>query len=230
MKMTVTVDRVFKASPEKLYEVWTNAEFLSQWFGVKVDADPKVGGVIRFHFGEEGGPVHGKYQTLNPYDHVALTWTSNGANKEPDTIVHVHFQKEQNGTRMTLRHEGFTDQKSFDAHDEGWLSYMELWSVRLNAGPADAKKASISETFPASSDLMAAIAQWLELPPAQLHVTKQLDGTQVIQSDSFEAHISVCRFGFCLAICEWGFQDEPQRLAARQKWLQRFATLKKSSG
>ncbi|MBK7891564.1 MAG: SRPBCC domain-containing protein [Bdellovibrionales bacterium] len=147
MSMSLTIDRIFKASPERLYEVWTTERHLSQWFGVKVEADPKVGGTIRFHFGEEGGPIQGKFLNLDPYEQIAFTWTQGCDDLKLETTVYVTLKREADGTRLSLRHEGFLDQKSFDEHDEGWLVYMELWALQINSGPSDTKRASIAETF-----------------------------------------------------------------------------------
>jgi uncharacterized protein YndB with AHSA1/START domain len=229
MSMSLTIDRVFKTTPEKLYEVWTSEKFLSQWFGVKVDAEPKVGGTIRFHFGEEGGPVEGQYLALNPFQSLSLSWCHGKDDSRLDTTVHLTFQKEEEGARMTLRHEGFLNQGSFDAHDEGWLAYMELWSVRMNAGPLDSLRASISETFPVDIDFLKALPAWVERPNPQFKVTELPEGIKIIRAENLEARITTCRFGTCVALAEWGMSSEEQRLMARQKWQDRFAKLRKSS-
>lgn len=224
MSMSISIDRLLNASPERLYEVWTNQEHLSQWFGVKVQAEPKIGGPISFHFGEASGPVVGKFVALEPYRYVAFTWTNYCGDGGPETTVHVTFDKEGAKSRLTLRHEGFATQKSFDSHDEGWLNYMELWAARTNSGPADAPKASISETFPKSINVQDALAGWLG--KTQIDVSELADGLRVVKSENVEARLMPCRFGTSLAVAEWGFKTEDERLAARQKWRDKFATLK----
>lgn len=226
MSMSLTINRVLKATPERLYEVWTDPTHLSNWFGVKVDAEPRVGSVIRFHFGEESGPVAGKFLALEPHHLVSFTWSGCDGAKEPKTTVRVTFTKEAQGTRLTLTHDGFLDPKSFDAHDEGWLQYLELWAVRLNAGPEGALRASISEVFDASVDAMQAVARWLGKPVTSLRVSEDSDGTRHVADSHVAVRLKPCRFGTSVALSEWGFDSETQRLAARQRWIGHFAALK----
>ena len=48
--MQVEIDRVFQATREQLYAIWTDANQISQWFGCPIVIDPKVGGQLRFDF------------------------------------------------------------------------------------------------------------------------------------------------------------------------------------
>lgn len=226
MSMSLTIDRVLNTSPERLYEVWTNSTHLSSWFGVKVDAEPRIGGTIRFHFGEASGPIAGTFLALEPHHLMAFTWSGGDGTQTPKTTVHVTFKKEAKGTRLTLKHDGFLDQKDFDSHDEGWLVYFELWAARLSAGPEVALRASISDVFAVGVDALQAVASWLGKPVSSLSVTEDADGTRHLVDGNIVARFKACRFGTCVAIAEWGFNDEGQRLAARHRWVERYATLK----
>lgn len=68
---------------------------------------------------------------------------------------------------------------------------------------------------------------WLGQSADQLDVSETADGLRVVRAKNLEARILPCRFVTCVALSEWGFQNEEARLDARKKWQDRFAELKK---
>src|SRR5262245_5155008 len=111
--LTVDVEREFRATPERLYGLFTLPEKLSGWFGVPVKADPRVGGEITFDFGEED-KTRGVYKTLSPHDLVAFTWNSMGCGGETkgqrsgETLVTITLRPVGEGrTHLRLVHTGF---------------------------------------------------------------------------------------------------------------------------
>lgn len=226
---TITLERVFRATPEKLYTAFTDEQHLTNWFGCRVEADPRVGGAIKFHFGDQPEPVSGQYKILNPYEQVSFTWTSKERTKEPDTIVHITFKKENDKTRMTLQHEGFADEKAYSDHAEGWFDYMELWSVRNNSGPEEAPKVAISQFFSSHVEISSALSKWFSQPVSEFKISHLTNNSRAIQGKNFEVHLTPSPFGTCVALCEWGYADETERLAARKTWAERFSELRKQT-
>ena len=109
MTLGLSLDRLLRTTPERLYAVWTDSTHLTRWFGVRVDAEPKVGGEIAIHFwADQKPPLTGRYTDLHPFDLVGFTWMDG----EIETQVKVTFKREGDLTRLTLRHEGFLDAKS----------------------------------------------------------------------------------------------------------------------
>lgn len=219
MTLGLTLDRLLRTTPERLYAVWTDPVHLTKWFGVRVDADPKVGGALAIHFwADKKPPLTGRYTDLNPYDLVGFTWMDG----ETETMVKVSFQREGEMTRLTLRHDGFLSTKSLADHEEGWFEYMELWAIRHNVGPQDELRASASGFVPESVDVRAALADWLGKDAARLDVTSQGDGAQLFKNGQIAAHWRPSKHGTSLTLTQWGFATEEARLAARDTLLARF--------
>lgn len=133
--MELKVDREFKATPEELYNLWTNPEQISEWFCTKVTIDPKVGGKLEFDFQEECGVTTGEYKELNPYNKIVFTWCNHNPQKEHimgETLVTVNIKKiDDSRSKMTLIHSGFEHQVHVDDHLEGWGEYYDIWEKKL---------------------------------------------------------------------------------------------------
>ena len=221
MTLSLSIDRLLRATPERLYSIWTDSEHLTRWFGVKVQADARVGGDLLIHFYGEENPMRCRFTALRPHDLVAFTWDYEGET----TQVQVTFERVGDKTRLALKHEGFLDEKSFASHDEGWFEYFELWSVMVNAGPEEGLRASLSGIFPKTVDVPTLLASWLNKPMGDLVLSAETGGLTRFKSNNFEAQWQLCRFGTSLAVTEWGLTTEEQRVQSRNKWKERFATL-----
>lgn len=74
---SITVVRIFDATPAELYEAWTDITILRRWFGEKVEADVCIGGRYRVENpGENGGILahEGEYQILEPGRRIRKTF------------------------------------------------------------------------------------------------------------------------------------------------------------
>lgn len=86
---SLTIRRHYNASPERVYDAWTQVEQLSQWFGPSDDytnpfleADVRVGGRYRIGFqkeGEELNVVAGEYRVVEPPSKLVFTWCAGRA-------------------------------------------------------------------------------------------------------------------------------------------------------
>ncbi len=110
----VTIERIYDASPERVWQAWTTPSELMQWWGPdnvsipECDVDLKVGG--KFHIvmlaGEAMGPYKGtkwpmlaEFTTVEPHSKLSYTaqaWTE--GMKEETTIDQT--------TEITLSEEG----------------------------------------------------------------------------------------------------------------------------
>ena len=79
---TLVLERVIDASPEKVFEAWTNPALLKQWFAPKpwttphVDVDLRVGGRCNFTMRGPGGeenPNEGVYLEVVPGRRLTFT-------------------------------------------------------------------------------------------------------------------------------------------------------------
>lgn len=131
--MQVEIDRVFQATRERLYAIWTDEDQISQWLGCSVGIDPKLGGELRFEFPGEPEATTGQFKELIPFSKVAFTWNSfhDGA-PTGETLVTVTFEEIDSGhTRMKLVHSGFRTELAAREHSEGWNYYFDTWNRKF---------------------------------------------------------------------------------------------------
>lgn len=130
---SVSVDRIFNASREQLYGIWTDASHMSRWFGVKVDANPIIGGSLVFHFASDD-LTQGEYLLLVPHDALSFTWFSRGSDTLPTgrTQVTVVFSEAPGGTRMKVIHQGLMSEHARKDHLEGWTEYFNKWEMEFS--------------------------------------------------------------------------------------------------
>jgi uncharacterized protein YndB with AHSA1/START domain len=135
----ITVVRIFDATPDELYEAWTDITMLRRWFGHKVEAEVRLGGRYRVENpGENGGTFahEGEYQILEPGRRIRKTFTYVGTGvTEPtgyvDEYIDISFREISPGrTELTLVNawsgKGMPPDEE-EAAGDGW----ELWLDQL---------------------------------------------------------------------------------------------------
>jgi uncharacterized protein YndB with AHSA1/START domain len=134
--MTMTKDRLqvtefIRGKREKVFEAWTRAETMRQWFCPEelsvrsVEADPQVGKGFRISMaGNEVYTAIGTYREIRPNQKLVFTWRWD----EPDaaeTLITVEFSDKEGGTEVTLTQERFTDPEQVKGHHDGWTSALK---------------------------------------------------------------------------------------------------------
>jgi uncharacterized protein YndB with AHSA1/START domain len=79
--------------------------------------------------------VRGVIKELVPNRKLRFTWTWDGEDSSPGenvTEVTLEFRPTPTGTRLTLRHSGFTDQDSRDKHAHGWSGCTDSLELYLS--------------------------------------------------------------------------------------------------
>lgn len=114
---TFVVERMYSASPERVYHAWADPMAKAKWFSKPEIFDFRVGG----HEYSSGGPPEGPiftfdavYQELVPEQRIVYTYTldSNGVRLSV-SITTVEFIQAEGGTKLI-----FTEQGAFfDGHD-----------------------------------------------------------------------------------------------------------------
>ena len=125
-KPVVRLARKLAASPEQVFDAWTDPEMIRQWLipgemvMAAIEVDLKVGG--RFDFvmqGEEPHPHAGVYKVIERPTKLVFTWSSS-ATQGRDTLVTIEIKPLGEGSEMTLTHEGFADEAMAGLHNGGW--------------------------------------------------------------------------------------------------------------
>ena len=137
---TLLIEREIHASIDDVFNAWTHAEILAQWFGPKgmnvADAklDCRAGGEysITLHSADEKHITHnGKYLEVSPPHTLIFTWVLNNQecegsmNQNCVTLVELNFFDKGYCTLLRLRHEKLPNQVAHDGHRFGWESSLE---------------------------------------------------------------------------------------------------------
>lgn len=131
---SLTLERTYKQSPEKVWAAWTNAQALKAWFfpadvpSVKIaKLDLKPGGEYRIEFAAGKMGAHtavGKFREIVPSQRLVLTWNWEGQ-PAMDSVVTIDLKKTATGTHLTLRHDGLPAPEAVMMHKEGWNGILD---------------------------------------------------------------------------------------------------------
>jgi uncharacterized protein YndB with AHSA1/START domain len=131
------VNRVIRASRERVFAAWTNPAQLQQWFAVAegfttpvAEVDLRMGGRYRLGMKAPGDNpllvVGGIYQEVVFPKLLVFTWRwEHDDPDEPETLVTVEFLEVNDATKVLLKHERFTGILQRDKHGEGWAGCFE---------------------------------------------------------------------------------------------------------
>lgn len=118
-----------KASRERVFAVWTEPELLVRWWGpgAEAEVDLRVGGRFRLSMQFDWGAMVavGEYREIVPPERLVFTFSWEGDPTGEETLVTVLLQEVEEGTELTLTHEGFTDAAVAENHRAGWLDCIE---------------------------------------------------------------------------------------------------------
>ena len=140
---SLTIERLFKASQQAVYEAWTQKEALTQWFAptkemstIMHQMELKVGGQYRVEMLEPDGTSHmtrGEYVVLNPFEQIAFTWKWESDEMVVDSLVTIDLIEEGDATKMILTHDRLGSQHSVDLHNEGWTGCIEQLEIFIKS-------------------------------------------------------------------------------------------------
>ena len=114
---SVTLERTYNATPERLYEAWTDPKLFARWLApgpmMKVELptyEARKGGRFRIEMtgpgrdGKESTFVYeGTFDDLVPRERVVMTWQVAAAEESyPPSVVTATFTPVEGGTRMRL--------------------------------------------------------------------------------------------------------------------------------
>lgn len=138
-KFMVRLQRLLPASPQAVFEAWTDPESLQQWFcpgtvsATRVELDVRVGGHFRIVMRDETKDlVHaGTYREIDPPQRLVFTWRSSGT-YDQETLVTVELHPRGNNTELVLTHERLPNASSAGKHEEGWQEVVRKLEVYLS--------------------------------------------------------------------------------------------------
>jgi uncharacterized protein YndB with AHSA1/START domain len=136
---TLRLTRRFDASPERLFDAWTDQAQFAEWFGPKgvttvyCDLDPRTGGAWRLlgRNSERTFAVSGRYLEVKRPERLVFTfaWHDKGDHaelREDETTVTLDFRPLAGGkTEMTMVQTRFPDTTAAANHNRGWTGSFD---------------------------------------------------------------------------------------------------------
>lgn len=132
MAKAETVDAVevevrIAASPETVFDFFTDPDKMIQWMGRSAELDPRPGGGFRCVANEEAIAV-GEYVELDPPHRVVFTWGWDGEESVTppgSSRVEVLLAPAGDGTHLRLIHHDLPSSESAQKHGHGWRHYLD---------------------------------------------------------------------------------------------------------
>ena len=142
------------APPERVWKAISTDE-LAKWWGsddlyrtTKHTVDLRPGGAYRSDgIGREGDPFHvsGQILEVDPPKRLVQTWEPSWEPGPPSTVTWM-LEPIATGTRLTVRHTGFTNPAACEGHSQGWIRVL-AWLGGYTA-PAKPAQYFVSKLLP----------------------------------------------------------------------------------
>lgn len=140
-ELALCLERTYAAPPEQVFDAWTRADAIAQWFApttehavVVTALDARVGGRYRIEMRHQSGAVHvvtGVYQELVSPTKLVMTWAWEGQEALGHTLVTVRLTPVGSGTQLQLVHERFPSDTARAEHEKGWTGCFERLTALL---------------------------------------------------------------------------------------------------
>lgn len=124
------------ASPEIVFDFFTDPDKMIQWMGRSAELDPRAGGTLRCDI--NGRDIaRGEYVAVDRPNRIVFTWGWEG--EEPTvapggSTVEVLFARDGEGTQLRLIHSDLPSAESAEHHGQGWRHYAERLTVVAAGG------------------------------------------------------------------------------------------------
>jgi uncharacterized protein YndB with AHSA1/START domain len=141
---TFRLERSFAASPEDVFDAWTNPKVLERWWTVqssdgspKCDVDLRVGGRYVLRMRDDDGELHivgGEYREVDRPRRLVYTWRwegDGGLHPGHVSVVTVEFRADGDVTTVVLEHSGLASEQSRTRHGAGWQTVLERLVQRI---------------------------------------------------------------------------------------------------
>ena len=128
MSIKLEINRTFKAPQEKVFQAFTEADILKQWFApgpmtvARAEMDKQVGGNYLIEMQDPGGESHtvsGAIKEYNPFEKISYTWKW-ASPDSVETLVTFTFKNKGEETEVNLLHENFKTEEAKELHSQGW--------------------------------------------------------------------------------------------------------------
>jgi uncharacterized protein YndB with AHSA1/START domain len=134
----VEVEARIAASPETVFDFFTDPDKMIQWMGRSAQLDPRPGGGFRCDINGDA-VASGAYVALEPPNRVVFTWGWEGEDamtKPGSSTVEVLLAADGDGTHLRLIHHDLPSTESATKHGHGWRHYLDRLATSAAGGDA----------------------------------------------------------------------------------------------
>lgn len=129
--------RTIPASPDAVFDAWLDPRCPgTPWsMATKLILDSKVDGLYYWLFINDAGeekPHYGRFTVVDRPSKVQYTWVSPHT-RGLESLVTVTFQKRDEDTILTLRHENLPDDEFGLGHEQGWGNLLSQFGERFQS-------------------------------------------------------------------------------------------------
>ena len=132
----VALEIQIDASPETIFDFFTDPDKMIQWMGRSAELDPRPGGIQRVDI--NGRDIaRGEFVELDPPRRVVFTWgwESADASVSPGaSTVEVTLRRDGDATLLRLVHRDLPSEDSRNAHRHGWEHYTSRLAIAATGG------------------------------------------------------------------------------------------------
>lgn len=134
-----TLVREIDATPEELWDAWTNPDEAAEWWhprGVStprdsVTIDARVGGRYAYTMVNDATgeryPTAGVYREVSPHSRLVFTWGSPDAAPDDAALVTVTIERRDELCIMTLEVRGLPGTPGDGNYYDGWESALDVF-------------------------------------------------------------------------------------------------------
>ncbi len=124
------------ASPETVFDFFTDPDLMKRWKGVEAELDPQPGGIYRVTVLPVAIAV-GEYVRVERPSFVSFTWGWEGESQPVPpgaSLVEVSLTADGESTLLKLRHTGLPSEEMTTQHEQGWNHYLGRLEIAAAGG------------------------------------------------------------------------------------------------
>lgn len=141
-----TIVRVLSATPERIWQAWTRADEVSQWWHPPGSSTPRetvemnaaAGGKYIYEMVNDvtGDSVvtGGFFIDVEPFEKLSLTWGVPGAHPEDTPLVTVNLDEVDGGTQLTFDLRGVGGSQGDRFLYDGWAGVLDSLQAHVQQG------------------------------------------------------------------------------------------------
>jgi uncharacterized protein YndB with AHSA1/START domain len=121
VRLDISIEEWFPAPVVRVWHALTDSQMINRWLMATDDFEAKVG--ARFTLRDKPQPGFRGYvecQVLELSSPNRMVWSWSSADDAAPTRVVIELEADEQGTRLTLRHTGDTDERTVRGTTAGW--------------------------------------------------------------------------------------------------------------